>query len=168
MIRGLLAALYEPKVPLTCLPVASKRAVVSIEVNCVWLNALYISQRSCTLNGSLTATFLIRDKSQLFTPGPRIMYFAEFPIVPTAGGANTLVSKLRLKVLSPELRLGLPVTTMRAARSGVPVMSLLVTRLYPTPSGAPVTKLVMPDTCHPCSTYLAMPVFRGPPGTSHR
>jgi hypothetical protein len=127
MIRGLRAAVNSPKRALPCAPVAgSNRAAVSNALNWVWLNALYISARNCRRARSLIGKILNKEMSKLFTPGPRSSGFCAVPIVPFAGSRKTLVSKFRLKVRSPLGSAALPMTSMRAARFGVPVTSYAV------------------------------------------
>ena len=46
MRRAAAAEITWPKRAFTCRPAASQRLVVSMPVNCVWLNALYISKRN--------------------------------------------------------------------------------------------------------------------------
>jgi hypothetical protein len=60
-------------------------------------------------------------------PGPRSSVFDMSPKLPSAGKWNTLVSKLREKVLSPGDRTGFPITRMRGATLGVPLRSTGVT-----------------------------------------
>ena len=45
IMRGLRALVNEQSPVLVCFKVASNRAVVSIELNCEWLNMLYPSTR---------------------------------------------------------------------------------------------------------------------------
>src|SRR5215475_4107161 len=87
--RAVRAPLTCPKRGLTCLPLASKRAVVSMPDHWVWLKALYTSQRNCRRRDSLLrGIFLKSEKSQLCVPGLRKTSFGAFPKSPRAGRAN--------------------------------------------------------------------------------
>src|SRR5262249_9932274 len=54
-----------PNRVLLCRPLGSKRVLVSIPKNCVWLKALYISQRNWKRARSFTGKSLNRERSQL-------------------------------------------------------------------------------------------------------
>ena len=92
------------------------------------------------------------DTSKLLIPGPVIKVLDRVPSVPTAGIWNTLVRKAWLKVCSLLDKTGLPVTTMRGETLGVPLRSVAETRVYPTPRGAPVEKLAIPEICQLLTT----------------
>src|SRR5438270_13051134 len=90
--------------------------------------------------------------SQWFVRGPRRLYLPALPRVPFAGRANAAVLKKRD---SPRSLLGiteLPVTSGRAVSVGDPVMSAPSVVVSPTPSGAPLTKLVIPVSCQLSNT----------------
>src|SRR5438034_11841927 len=91
--------------------------------------------------------FLKMDTSKLLIPGPVIKVLDRVPSVPTVGIWNTLVRKAWLKVCSPLDKTGLPATTTRGETLGVPLRSVAATRVYPTPRGAPLEKVVMPEIC---------------------
>src|SRR5262245_4649427 len=98
MRRESRAALYQPKRALVCAPVLGLNcAVVSTPENCVWLNALYISNRYCidTPFSPPIRKFLKTEMSQLLMPGPRIGSFGALPIPNSArlGILTTEVSK---------------------------------------------------------------------------
>src|SRR5437660_12928449 len=85
--------------------------------------------------------------SQLLMPGPRRLYLPALPSVPFAGRANAAVLKKRD---SPRWLLGmleLPTMSVRAASVGEPVRSAPSVVVSATPSGAPLTKLVIPVNC---------------------
>ena len=88
-------------------------------------------------------------------------------MVPTAGARTTSVRKLRENVRSPLGSTGLPVRTTRAPCDGEPVMSVALTNVYPMASGAPLTKLVIPESCHPLSAQRTGRMDQDFPGTAH-
>jgi hypothetical protein len=71
MMRGLRAALASPKLAFTWAPAGSKRAVLSMVRNCVWLRTLNISQRSCSRRRPWPPRpkFLKKARFQLLMPG---------------------------------------------------------------------------------------------------
>src|SRR5258706_4903110 len=72
MILGDRVLITCPNVVFTCFPVASKRAVVSTPLNCVWLNTLYISHRSCSARREPPKGIRLKNvTSVLFVPGRR-------------------------------------------------------------------------------------------------
>src|SRR5262245_41772737 len=105
MRRESRAVVYWPKRALVCAPklgpgVGLNCAVVSTSRNCVWLNALYISNRYCidTPFSPPIRKFLKTEMSQLLTPGPRIGSFGALPM-PNAvrsGILTTEISKARV------------------------------------------------------------------------
>src|SRR5262245_8703562 len=103
MRRESRAAVYWPKRALVCAPVLGLNcAVVSTAENCVWLKALYISNRYCidTPFSPPIRKFLNIEMSQLFVPGPRIGSFGALPTPNSArlGILTTEISKARVGV----------------------------------------------------------------------
>src|SRR5262249_29845895 len=90
--------------------------------------------------------FLNSDRSQLLTPGPRITSFGALPNVPLAGRANASVLKKRVKARSPLDTMGLDSTTARTP-SPPPAMSAPSVVDRPIPSGTPLWKMVIPESC---------------------
>src|SRR2546422_9958785 len=104
--------------------------------------------------------------SQLLIPGPRSGNLLEVPYVPIAGSANASVRKLRLNVRSLLGSVGSARTSTRATSVGDPLISMAVVVVKLTPTGRPLTKLAIPDTCQPFSTALAAMFRHGVLGTS--
>ena len=90
MMRGFCAAVYCPKFAVVWTAAALKFAVVLSALNCVWLNALYISSRNWNWTVSRMGMPFTSEMSQVSRPGPRIRVFDGSPSVPTAGGAKTV------------------------------------------------------------------------------
>src|SRR5215471_3781975 len=131
--------------------------------------------------------FLNSDKFQLFRPGPRPKEFGVLPRArirftaarllgtapPTPGAKKTAALKYCSTVRLLLGRLGSPLITARQP-SPPPVISRLPSRLLvpsvPRESGAPLSKRVMPDTCHPSNTCFttAWLITRLSRGTFHR
>src|ERR1051325_1796331 len=91
--------------------------------------------------------FLKMDTSTLLIPGPVIKVLDRVPSEPTVGTWKTLVRKAWLKVFSLPDKTGLPGTTMGGETLGEPLRPVAATRVYPTPRGAPVETLAMPEIC---------------------
>src|SRR5690242_4030692 len=99
--------------------------------------------------------------SHCCSPGPRIWSRPEsIPLLPFCAGAKHEVLKNWSMVLSPCDRLGLHVKTTRGATSSLPVIMrfncgpAIPLMVYVTLIGAPLEKLVNPESCHPSNTIF--------------
>src|SRR5438034_42056 len=140
---------------------------------------LYASNRNCARtrspNRSLSLKFLNVEMSQLLRPGPRNTDLAALPSVPAAGNANAAAFTLVENVRSSFGSTGFPITFGRAASVGDPDQLFAFPELSerPTPCGAPLIMVTMPETCHPSSsawlahaTPLTLGIRRLPLGSS--
>src|SRR5262245_18611254 len=160
--------MYWPNRWLTCFPLASKRATVSILVpvpfappNCVWLNVLYVSKRNCIERApSCHLKFFMSERSQLLIPGPRKASFGEFPrpnfdasgtritaVLKVCRGVRWSFESIALAVISGRTPDVAEVPVASTPRPPPPVMSVVDTREYVNPIGSPLRKDVTPEIC---------------------
>lgn len=90
MMRGFCAAVCCPKFAVVWNAAALKFAVVLSALNCVWLNALYISSRNWNWTLSRMGMPFTSEMFPVFQARAADQGLRRVPSVPTAGGAKTV------------------------------------------------------------------------------